>query len=165
MLHRKELIKLSYPGAEISVNHLYGRRKTGGYYIKPEAKAWAEELGWLLKHCHLENWKLPITVVCSGTFKNERAAPDLSNLSKLTLDTIEEITGVNDSNMRWKDGDRNIDPKVIPFILLTLIEGENEKNANPQKTQKASHAPGSLSGGLSEKRGRMGRRNLHRRPL
>jgi len=118
---KQEAIQINYPGNCISVNHCLGKRKGGGYYVKPETKAWKEEFQWLLKKCHLEEFKLPLEVTCSGWFKNERAAPDLSNLSKIIMDSIQELTGVNDKDFRWRDGDRTIGAKE-PFLLITIRE-------------------------------------------
>ena len=36
-----------------SVNHLYGRNKWGGVYIKAEGKTWIEEAGYIIK----SQWK------------------------------------------------------------------------------------------------------------
>ncbi len=66
-----------------------------------------DALGWLVKTAHLEDWKLPLTVQCDGRFKDKRSTPDLSNLSKVILDAIQDASGVNDSNMRWRDGEKN----------------------------------------------------------
>lgn len=121
-MSKKDIIQIGYPGNCISVNHYLGRRKGGGYYIKPETTAWKEEFQWLLKRCHLEDYKLPLEVICSGVFKDERSAPDLSNLSKIVLDSIEEVSGINDKFMKWEDGERIIGVKE-PFLLITIQEG------------------------------------------
>jgi len=118
---RIEVISMPYIG-ELSVNHRLGRRRGGGYYLKQEVRDWNEEFGWLLKKLHIEEWELPITVKCDGVFKNQRSAPDLSNLSKVILDEIEEVSGVNDSNFRWVDGSRLIDRRDDPHLLITLSE-------------------------------------------
>ncbi len=120
---RQEIIRMPYAGSCLSANHYLGRRKGGGYYIKPETKAWKEEFQWLLQHCHIEDYKLPIEVTCSGYFKNERSAPDLSNLSKVILDSIEELTKMNDKDFRWHDGKRVIDKGCNPYLLITIKEG------------------------------------------
>ena len=112
-------INIPYPGSHISVNHYLGRNKNGGYYVKPEANDFKEELQWLLKRCQLEDYILPLEVICSGWFKNERSAPDLSNLSKIILDSIQELTGWNDKDFRWHDGTRNIGFKE-PYLLITI---------------------------------------------
>ena len=125
---RKEAVIIPYPGSCASVNHYLGRRKDGGYYVKAETKTFKEELMWLLKRCYIDDkWQLPIEVTCSGWFENERAAPDLSNLSKCILDTIEELTGINDKNMRWVDGKRTIAPKEKPYLLIVIKEGVASK--------------------------------------
>ncbi len=111
---------------DLSVNHYLGRRRGGGYYVKKEVKAWGEELGWLIKTQHIEDWKLPLHVTCDGQFADARSAPDLSNLSKVILDAIEETTGINDRDMRWHDGERTISPKGFlgrdeePFLRITI---------------------------------------------
>lgn len=121
---KTEVIRMRYI-PDLSVNHYLGRRKGGGYYVKQEVKDWKEELGWLLKRLHLEDWALPISITCDGVFKDERSAPDLSNLSKVICDTIEETCGVNDKNFRWHDGKREIE-KCDPYLLITFRESELE---------------------------------------
>ena len=108
--------------SNLSVNHYLGRRKGGGYYVKPEIKAWKEELGWKIKTRHIEDWKLPLTVRCSGRFKDLRSTADLSNISKCTLDAIEDCTGVNDRFMRWEDGE--ISYGEPPQLLIGIRESE-----------------------------------------
>ena len=118
---RTEVIRMPYIGG-LSVNHRLGRRKDGGYYLKKAVKDWNEEFGWLLKKLHLEDWRLPLQVKCDGVFKNLRSAPDLNNLVKIT-DVIQEISGINDKDMRWVDGTRKIKAEE-PHLLITIKEGE-----------------------------------------
>lgn len=147
---RSESIKIDYPGSCISVNHYLGRRKDGGSYIKADAKDWIEQFQWLLKRCHLDDFTLPLVVSCSGFFKSEKNAPDLSNLSKVILDSIEGITGINDKNMRWHDGDRIIDVKGSPYLLINISEQVQDMPCN---------APQSKSTGVNgESNGRHQRR-------
>ncbi len=122
---RREIIQMDYIGDCLSVNHYLGRRRGGGYYVKQETRDWKEEFQWLLKRLHLEDWQLPLEITCSGWFKDERSAPDLSNLSKIILDSIEELTGINDSNYRWRDGTRTIDRKCKPYLLITIKEAND----------------------------------------
>ena len=119
----KVVMEMPYPGAVISVNHYTGRRKGGGYYVMADAQAWMDALGWQLKQYHIEDWKLPLHVTCDGQFTDARSAPDLSNLSKVVLDAIEETTGVNDREMRWHDGERVI-KKGEPYLRITIEERE-----------------------------------------
>jgi len=119
---RREAIRIPYPGSVISVNHYQGRRRDGGTYIKPEAQAWMTELGWVAKLLHLDDWELPLHITCDGFFRNERAAPDLSNLAKCALDAIEEVCNHNDKDFRWHDGKRVIGVKEAPYLLLTISE-------------------------------------------
>lgn len=120
---KNETVKMPYIGAVLSVNHYLGRRKGGGYYVKQEVKDWKVEFEWKLKKLHLEEWKLPLNIKCDGVFRNERSAPDLSNLSKVICDSIQELTGINDSNFRWHDGSRILG-KGDPHLLITLKETE-----------------------------------------
>ena len=113
------VVEIQYPGAIISVNHYKWK---GGIYTKPEAQAWMDELGWYLKSSHLEDWKLPLTVTCSGRFKDKANQPDLHNLSKCTLDAIEEATGINDRDMRWVDG--TVDYGLPAVLWIRIEEGE-----------------------------------------
>lgn len=113
---------------DLSVNHYLGRRKGGRYYVKQEVKEWMEELGWKIKLAHIEDWRLPLQVTCFGMFKDKRSTPDLSNLSKVTLDAIEEVTGINDRDMRWHDGDIKHDKTGLGVAYLTItIEEDIEK--------------------------------------
>jgi Holliday junction resolvase RusA-like endonuclease len=124
MSKRVVLFQIDYPGSVISVNHYKGRGYGGREYVKPETKDFKTTIGWQIKQHHIEEWQTPISVTCSGCFKDERSAPDLSNLSKVILDAIQEVTGTNDKHMRWHDGDRRIDKTVIPFLQITIQEGE-----------------------------------------
>lgn len=123
---RQVIVNMPYPGMVISVNHYTGRRGDGGYYVKAEARAWMEELGWRIKTFHIEDWDLPLHVTCGGQFIDLNHAPDLSNLSKCTLDAIEECTGVNDRDMRWHDGERVIKAGEEPKLMITIQEARRE---------------------------------------
>jgi len=111
-------IAIDYIGSVLSVNHY-----KNGYYTKRETKRWMEELGWAVKTFHIENWKLPLSVTCSGKFKDARSAPDLSNLSKVILDALQEVSGVNDKDMRWHDGERTLGASR-PELIITISESE-----------------------------------------
>lgn len=118
-------IAIDYPGSIISSNHY---KHYGGIYTKPEAKAFMEELGWKVKAYHIEDWKRPLHVTCSGVFKDKRSQPDLSNLSKVILDAIQEATRVNDRDMRWHDG------QVLygsnPVLMITIEENNEAQISN-----------------------------------
>jgi len=115
-------ISIPYPGDVISVNHYRGRRRDGGEYVKAEAQAWMDALGWMIKQHHIEDWRLPLDVNCDGVFRDLNNCPDLSNLSKCTLDAIEEVIGINDRNMRWHDGTPTIDKARPPELTITIQE-------------------------------------------
>lgn len=121
------VIEMPYIGACLSVNHY----KYRGRYTKRETKDWMEELGWKIKPYHLELWQLPLIVKCGGIFRDKRSQPDLSNLSKVILDAIEDTTGINDRDMRWRDGvvSYGVDPKLI--ILIGESVGIDEQKYLP----------------------------------
>ena len=110
---RSVTIEMPYIGACLSVNHY----KFKGRYTKREVKDWMDALGWLIKPHHVEEWDLPLNVICSGRFKDDRR-PDLSNLSKVILDAIEETTGINDKHMRWHDGVVTYGDEPMLFITI-----------------------------------------------
>ena len=111
-------IEMPYIGKELSVNHY-----KYGYYTKRGVKNWMEELGWLVKIHHIErSWSLPLRVKCSGIFKDKRSQPDLSNLSKVILDAIEEVTGINDRDMRWQDGRVFLRKDANPILVIEISE-------------------------------------------
>ena len=120
---RHDSVKIQYPGSCLSVNHYLGRRKDGGTYLTPATIAWAEEFQWILKRCHLEDYKLPLHVTSSGWFKDERSAPDLSNLSKVIMDSIQNLIFVNDKEFRWHDGTRTIG-EPHPYLVIEFKESK-----------------------------------------
>ena len=117
MLRKTITVEIHYPGSVISVNHY-----KWGYYTKTEVKEWMNELGWLVKTAHLEDWEMPLTVRCEGVFKDERSTPDLHNLMKVILDSIEEVTGINDRYFRTETGDAVIDSTKKPTLFITISE-------------------------------------------
>lgn len=120
---RSITVEIDYPGSVISVNHYTGRARDGHTYVKPEARAFMTELGWALKTAHLEDWELPLLVTCSARFTDEdkRKRGDLSNLSKCILDAIEDLTGINDRNYRWQDGEVTYGDPPVLFIMVREI--------------------------------------------
>ncbi len=144
---KRASVQIDYPGSCISVNHYLGRRKDGGYYVTEETKAWKTEFQWLLKHCHLEDYKLPLEVTCSGWFKDERSAPDLSNLSKVILDSIQDLIGGNDKDYRWHDGKRIIGEQK-PYLTIIMSESPTaELPTTPSSMPSKSKSRGSKAEG------------------
>lgn len=118
---RSIIVEMPYIGGCLSENKFRGRRRDGMLYVKRETRDWMEELGWKIKTAHIEEWELPLTVKCDGRFKNTHRQPDLSNLSKVILDAIEETTGVNDRDMRWQDGEVSYGE---PTLWITITEAK-----------------------------------------
>ena len=149
---KRDSIQISYPGDCISVNHYLGRRKDGGYYVKQETKNWITEFQWLLKKCHLEDYKLPLEVTCSGWFKDERSAPDVHNLLKVIADAIQELTGIDDKNYLMYAGNRNIiGKKEPPYLLITIKESDP---ANTSMSNKSTPVASRTKSSSKRRRGR-----------
>ena len=117
---REKIVDMPYI-KDLSVNHYLGRKRDGGYYVKDEIKRWKEELGWKLVTAHIEDWRRPIHVRCDGWFKDKRSTPDLNNLGKVIMDSIEETCGVNDRFYRWQDGDIHY-TEDEPYLKITIKE-------------------------------------------
>ena len=121
---RKIKVELFYPGKIISVNHY----KFNGRWTKPEAKSWMNALHLLIKMetnkllDASRKWQSPLRVTLSGRFRNKREQPDLHNLSKVILDTVEDATDVNDKYIRWSDGDATISKALEPMLFITIEE-------------------------------------------
>ena len=113
---------------DLSVNHYLGRRRGGGYYVKKEVKAWGEELGWLIKTQHIEDWKLPLHVNIDCVFRNKRDACDPHNLLKVVCDAIEEVTGVNDKYYTTSTGEPLFDAEQEPHLIISIGEDPTEVN-------------------------------------
>ena len=121
----KVTVEMPYVGGVLSCNHY---KYKGGMYTRREVKDWMEALGWQIKSAHIEDWKRPISVTCDGLFKDKNNQPDLSNLSKVILDAIEEVTGVNDRDMRWHDG--TVSYGDTPTLTITIVEDKVNLNKN-----------------------------------
>lgn len=113
-------VEMPYIGGVLSTN----RYKTALGITRRQVQNWMDELGWLVKSAHIEDWKLPLTVTCSGQFKDRRSVPDLSNLSKVILDALEDVSGVNDRDMRWRDGYIEIAYDKEPTLFITIEGGK-----------------------------------------
>jgi Holliday junction resolvase RusA-like endonuclease len=121
-MKRYVVVEIDYPGSCISCNHYLGRDREGNQFVRREARSWMDELGWAIKSWHIEEWRLPLIVTCDGVFLDESHRPDLSNLSKCTLDAIEDITGKNDKDFLWHDGTVTVDKKQKPHLLIKIEE-------------------------------------------
>lgn len=114
-------ITMPYIGGSLSVNHYLGRNGRR-VFIKKEVVEWKEDFGWKIKMSHIEDWKMPISVTCNGKFKDLNNAPDLSNLSKVIMDSIEDITHINDRNYRWHDGAVILKKDEDPELQIIIEE-------------------------------------------
>lgn len=123
---RKIKVELFYPGSVITSNHMYGKRKGGGFYLKQEAKSWGMALGLLIKvqtNALLDGyraWRAPLRVTISGRFLDKNNQPDLHNL-KLIPDVIEDVTGVNDKYIQVVDGEVQYGEEPMLFITIEEV--------------------------------------------
>lgn len=106
----------------LSVNH-YLIKSRRGVFKRKEIQDWQDSLGWQIKTSHVEDWKLPLSVRCD-LIQSDNRTRDVSNYCKVILDSIEEATGVNDSNFRWQDGDVLINPELDSHLIITISEME-----------------------------------------
>ena len=115
---RSRTVEVYYtPG--ISVNHYRGRRADGRDFVRGDVQTWKDALGWLIKCSHIEDWNLPLTVSCKAIFPDRRRR-DSSNLSKCVLDAIQEVTGIDDSHMLWRDETPEVGADAR--LILTITE-------------------------------------------
>jgi len=117
----KVTVEMPYIGKILSVNHY-----KHFWYTKRETRDWMELLGWKIKTSHIEDWKLPLKVRCDGRFKDKRNQPDLSNLSKVVMDSLEEASGVNDRDMRWEDGNVTYGEPMLWITIKETNDGSYE---------------------------------------
>ncbi len=111
-----------YYAKDLSVNHYRGRRADGREFVKSDVKAWKDALGWTIKVYHVEDWNLPLTVSCKAVFP-DKIKRDSHNLSKCVLDAIQEVTGIDDSNMLWHDEPpRMAQLYEEPKLIITISE-------------------------------------------
>ena len=119
--------------SNLSVNHYLGRRKGGGYYVKPEVKQWQETLGWLIRECELKqdtritDWNLPLTVKCD-IVQNDKRVRDAHNYFKVVCDAIEEATGINDTSYLTEAGIPKYDKDAKAELVITIKEGYEKRN-------------------------------------
>ena len=100
---------------ELSVNRY---KHFGTPFTKKIVRDWMETLGDLLMVLGGQlgiYWpEYKITVRIDGTFKDNRSTPDLSNLMKITADSIQKATGINDKFYATETGTPEIgEPKLI----------------------------------------------------
>lgn len=114
---RHTVIKMPYI-KNLSVNHY---KFNGGKFTKPEVKEWMNDLVVLIKNCHVTDWKLPLKVTISGTFKDGRI-PDTHNILKIICDSVEDATGLNDKFYSTETTQPVIDKKQEPNLVIRIEE-------------------------------------------
>jgi Holliday junction resolvase RusA-like endonuclease len=115
---------MPYIGNCLSVNHY---KFNGGKYTRPEVKEWMNDLCTLIANCKITDWKQPLKVTISCTFKNERSMCDSHNLIKIIADCVQEATGLNDKFYATETTKPVIDKTKDPFILIKIEELEPTK--------------------------------------
>ena len=124
-------VEMPYTGGDLSVNRAYER---DGRHMKKHVRNWQLTLMGLVRQAVKGKicegvWH----VSCSGHFKNQRSAPDLSNLAKVCMDAIAAGLGIDDKNLRWQDGLRLCGDDIEePRLEFTIWGEEDEALIGPQ---------------------------------
>ena len=111
-------VEMEYLGGILSVN----RFKYQGRYTRPETKKWMEQLAFIIKmtcNCAEVRFKPPVKVRIDGVFRDRRSTPDLHNLTKPILDSIEEAIGINDKDFITETGVTQIGD---PHLVITISQ-------------------------------------------
>lgn len=99
--------------------------KTRDGYIKSDVRRWMDDLAWMIaawsRSCGVE-WKAPIKVLISGTFKDHRV-PDTQNFVDVVADAIQEGLGINDREYSIETIPPSVDGEVEPRISITVTQG------------------------------------------
>ena len=74
----------------------YGRRKTGGLYLKPEAKTFKEMIGWSFKECKVSKQDFGVEIFFEIKGKQKH---DLDNYIKIVLDSLTRIVYEDDQQV------------------------------------------------------------------
>lgn len=112
-------IKMPYIGSVITENHYLGRNGNRTY-VKPEAREWQSDFIATIKRCGITGWKLPLKIILTGYFKNNRETPDLHNM-KILFDSIQEATGLNDRYFQIETKPSS-DHVKEPYLLIEIWE-------------------------------------------
>ncbi len=98
--------------SNLSVNHY---KYAGGRFTKPEIKAWMSTLMNSIQaetmFKDLSGFKLSVDI--QGKFQNKRVCPDLHNLEKVILDSVEKATAINDKFIAVSCGVPEIEKRIV----------------------------------------------------
>ena len=114
-------IEMEYLGGILSVN----RFKYQGRYTRPETKKWMAELALSIKMtCNYAEvrFKPPVKVRIGGIFRDRRSTPDLHNLAKPILDSIEQAIEINDKDFLLETGEPMVDKAQDPHLTITISQ-------------------------------------------
>lgn len=79
----------------LSINHIYGRTRTGLVYKKKEAKDWIKECLWIIKsHPRAVYKPTDDIMVCVELYYADNRKHDIDNCMKLTLDLLSKESGL-----------------------------------------------------------------------
>ena len=111
-----------------SINHLYGHKRFGVMYIKPEAKKIRKEIGEAIHKDFgfsfedLKNIKLKVLVEISEnwfTKAGDVKRVDISNREKFLIDSIFEALGLDDKFI-FEHSMRKIQSDTDEFAIVTI---------------------------------------------
>ena len=114
---RHTVIKMPYI-SNLSVNHY---KFNGGKFTKPEVKEWMKDLVAEIQCCHVTDWKSPLKVTITVTFKDNRIC-DCHNLLKIICDSVEAATGLNDKYYSTETCQPIVDKKQSPNVIILISE-------------------------------------------
>ena len=113
-------IEMAYLGGVLSVN-----RYKWGVFTRPEVRQWMDELAFIIRamvNSQGLKFDVPLKVKVDGQFINKRATPDLHNIGKIVMDSVEDAVGINDRDFVVTIGK----PQIGEEAKLIITIGGNE---------------------------------------
>lgn len=127
-------VQFSVPLTPPSVNHYLGRRRGGGAFITPEAKAFKEAVALYARGQRVAG---PSYGVEAAFFYPTHVHPDLDNLGKLLLDSLQSCGVIgNDKNVVCWIARREPGPTETRISVWSIGNEESPKNGS-EETGKA----------------------------
>lgn len=94
------IFKFFVTGHPVSTNSMYGKRRTGGLYLKPAARQWKQDVGWMVRAKLAEEKvrSLPPALRISYAFQGVRA--DADNMVKAAQDGLAAALHLDDKQFQ-----------------------------------------------------------------
>ena len=104
-----------------TINHYLAPRRGGGYYKTAEAKAWENEVGWLMKKCE-KFGKCKVEVFIEYYFKDDRS--DVSNRTKILHDLLQAIGIVDNDKQIYANHEFKAIDRKNPRVEIEIYKLE-----------------------------------------